>query len=439
MQGSAPPPSDRVVATLWRRGLVSSAMDYARAALGRRDRHHAVLQEQLEALRAGQELDDHGEDVPLTVELVGAMVDRYRYHEARCLLRAVAHEAAGPIGQLLDDALAPFPPGVDPSYEALHQLIAVGQAPSALRALGEVVEQMPEAPDWLSVPHRALRTLVSGEWRALLAPVEAVTRDTVLERLRLRDLEGALAAAEAAHADQLAGRLRRLHEASQAETGKPDDPEDQRTVPIEGIGMAMFQVRMGALQAADGSLRKLLRSNPDDEELRRILADVLAVRRALGAEVELMPPRVASVHWLSKTSRADGGKWSRGDDEAHPRYGDDDAEESTNVLNAAHEAELLLKLGKTEQALSVYKLLAIRHPQSDAYRARIVEIEALIEHNLQPVAYEVTAKHDLSALIEKSLPTGAKQHVDMRPTKKSFPRFAEMPDDGPTLVDEEQD
>lgn len=414
-------------------------MDLARAAIARNDSHQAVLSEQLEALRGGQPLREHEavEEPTIDLSLVGALVDRHRYYEARSLARAIdpgEEPAVETISGLLDQALAPFPAEADASYGSLLQLARVGQAPAARRALQEVMLQLPEVPDWLRERYRALSVLESGEWRNLLRPVAQVTRDTVLERLRARDLRGALGAARAAGAGELAERLERLLSAiDELSRQLPDeDPKDQRTLPMEGHGMAVFQLRMGALKPAESCLRKILELEPDDEVARELLPDVIAVRRALGAEVEPMPPRAASVHWLRKNRPAPTEGWASGDE--HASWADDETDENTNVLNAAHEAELLLKLGKTDQALNLYRLLAIRHPKSAAYRARIREIEALIEHNVGAVAVEVTARHDLKELIERSLPTGQRKSDMARPTTRDARPWEE--DDPPTIVDD---
>ncbi len=435
MSGGPLVASDRVVAALFGRGLASAAMDFARAAIARGDPRRAILAEQLDALRDGRGLGRAEEPpVALDLSLAHALVERHRYAEARCLLRAVeaAGERAPALRELLDRVLAPLPAEAEPSYEALLQLVGVGQASGALRALEEVLTELPDAPSWLRDRHAALAGLVRGAWREALAPVGSMTRETVLERLRERDLPGALEAARVSGAGELAERLSRLVEASAEEAEIVSDPRAAGTLPIEGRGMALFQLRMGALDAADGSLRRLLAADETDEGTRAILADVLEVRRALGDEVEPMPSRAASVHWLNKTRRADGGGWQPGV-ARYGRYGDDDADEPTDVLGAADEAELLLKLGKTEPALALYRVLAIRHPDRETYRARVAEIEALIAQNVAPAISEVTARHDLSALIEESLPTDVRRRLDARPTMPSLAAALDLPDDGPTL------
>ncbi|MEQ9078836.1 MAG: hypothetical protein RLP09_33530 [Sandaracinaceae bacterium] len=442
---SALPPVDELVIALWRRGDAASAAAFARAALLRHDRRSVRVRELLGLLEMGQPLAGEG-DAQLDLPLVGRLVDRHRYGEAHVLLRALGL-AQTPIGGQLDralsEALAPFPPEADPSFNAALNLIHAGQGPSALRALDEVVQHGGRPAPWLASRHRALAALVRGEWRR--APVPQVTRDTVIARLKARDLPGALEAAETAHARELAAVLRRLVEATERILAdQAPDSSDPETVPMEGHGLCELQIRMGVLSQADRGYRAILRERPEDERARAMLADVIAVREAIGETSDPVPPRRASVEWLSKKAPRKSTGWSAGGWSAggasgtqrNPRF-EDASEDSTDVLMASQEAELLLKLGRADQALSMYRLLAIRHPNQQSYRKRIAEIEAMIAQRLTTNAAEVTRRHDLRDLQAKAVPT--KPNVRLPHPDRDHPSLADDEFDPPTLIDEVRD
>lgn len=418
MSGPALPPSDRIVYALWRAGNVRAAMELATHALARNDRARGVLNELLGLLGRGEVLEaGSGPIPPLDMHLVVAMIDGYRYHEALCVLNAeelpASDKTASRIARLLEEALAPFPPAADPSFGAALHLVRAGQAPSALRALDEVVKQSPEPPVWLTAKQRALASLVRGTWKTDAARVEDMTRDTVIQRIRGRDLPGALEAAEAAGARELAAVLRRLvAETERVFTAESPTSDDPMTVPMEGHGLAEFHIRMGVLGEADRVYRKLLRKDARDERARALLCDVIALRCALGEDAEPLPKReMPSVDWLSKKQPKSKALWGSRSDRFR-RVEHDRFDESTGVLEASQEAELLLKLGKAEQALDVYRILAIRHPKQRTYQRRITEIEALIAQRMTPMQAEVTLSHDMRELSAKAVRTNPRLEID---------------------------
>jgi len=414
MPAPGPPRSDRIVVALWRKAQVQAAAELARHALARSDPARSVLHEQLDRLREGHSVDDELSVPALDFALVITHVEERRFHEAACLLGALefAEPGARRLGALLREALSPIPAGADPSFGALSELIRAGQAPSALRALEEVVRQTEPVPSWLSERCHALSLLVGGDWWRGPASVEQVTASTVLARLRERDLPGALEAAEVADAAMLAAVLRRLLE----ETGRTfeeaaQSPRDSAgTMPVEGLALGAFHLNMGMLSHAEAVYRRLIRDQGDDERTRALLADVIALRRALGEDAQPIPPRKrVSLHWLSKNKPKRAAEWGAGSDRAE--WAEESAfDESTEVLDAAQEAELLLQLGKADQALGMYRILASRHPKKTVYKRRIKEIEALIVERLAPVAAEVTDHHDLSALGATAVPTNPRLH-----------------------------
>ncbi|MBX3272199.1 MAG: hypothetical protein KF729_18185 [Sandaracinaceae bacterium] len=445
MSATSIPASDRIVVALWRAGQARAARQYAGHALARNDPARAVLHRLIEGLEGGAAPPDDGEVPPLDFALVVALVDRYRLHEAEVLLRIAGLGRGDPrgkrLGTLLEAALAPFPADADPSYSAALQLVRAGQAPSALRAIEEVLRQSVSPPEWLVRRQRALASLVRGPWWEGPEPVEQVTRDTVLERVRARDLPGALEAAERAKATELAGVLRRLvaeteHLFGEAPPGSMDEPQ---TIPMEGHGLGELHIRMGMFADADAVYRKILDKAPGDERARAVLTDLVALRRALGQDAAPVPAReISSVHWLSKKAPKRAAEWGAGPDTERDRFvrigAGDDGEDTTDVLAAADEAELLVKLGKADQALAMYRILAVRHPNKASYQRRIEEIEALAATRAGPLAEAVTARHDVSALLAQAVPTNPR--IEVKDIRARYARLAEVDaDDGETLVE----
>jgi hypothetical protein len=247
--------------------------------------------------------------------------------------------------------------------------------------------------------------------------------------LRARDLRGALDAAQHTGAHELAAVLARLIAATDLGGSDVRDEDDPETSPIEGHMYCAFQLRIGALEIADSGYRAILRKDPEDEKARARLSDVIEVRRALGDEPEPLPPRPARpMDWLRKNAPRAAGGWAQGP--SNPRFGEDTDEDTTGALEPAQEAELLLKLGNAEQALDVYRILAIRHPKQQVYLRRIVEIEALIAQRLaQAPVEEITVRTDLRALSARAIPTHPRIEIDQYATIQDE-------DDEPTQIDQ---
>lgn len=428
--GMSPPPNDRIAVSLFRIGAVPAAIEVAQLAIARGDARRIEAKVALERMKRGESPDDGREAPELDLALVGGLLDHGRMFEARAVLRAanVGGATASHLAQALDEALAPFPPEADPSFAAVLQLIRTGQAASAVRALDEVVRAAPP-PDWLAARHHALTTLLHGAWRDEAVPLPAVTRETVIARLKARDLPAALTAARTAGAVELAEVLTRLVGGSEGVMNESADSDDPETSPMAGHRLAEMHLRMGMLDEADRDYRRLIGHAPEDERARAMLADVIALRKAIGEPTEPLPPRAgASVDALKKNApRASGKGWAAGG--RYAKFGESEHEDSTAQLAAADEAELLLKLGKSEQALDMFRILAIRHPNQVAFRRRIVEIQALIAQRLTPIAEEATVQRDVSDLSAKAIPTSA--YVQL--PERAHPKFGE--EDDATTVD----
>ncbi|MCB9592177.1 MAG: hypothetical protein H6719_05540 [Sandaracinaceae bacterium] len=212
--------------------------------------------------------------------------------------------------------------------------------------------------------------------------------------------------------------------------------EPATTVPMEGHGLGEFHIRMGMLAEADKVYRKILEKDRHDERARLILGDLVSLRRALGDEADPVPAR-SSRRCTGSRRRgpARAAAWGTPTDPAdrYPRIGaQDEPDEPTDVLAAADEAELLLKLGKADQALAMYRLLAIRHPKRAAFQRRIEEIEALAAERAGPMAEAVTARHDMSALLAQAVPTNPR--IEVADLARLYPPIGDFDDDEPTAT-----
>jgi len=435
MSADGLPPTERIVHALWRAGKVRDASELAKHALARRDASADGLKAQLSRLGRGEQLLPLP-PLELDFALVVGLVERHRLHEAQTLLRATGLSRRDPRGRrlasVLADALSPLPADADPTFAAALHLVRAGQAPSALRALEEVVRLASAPPAWLQDRRRALSSLVRSDWWHAPEPVEAVTRDTVLARIRKRDLRGALKAAHEADAKELTGLLQRLVDVAERAFSDPNaEGDDPRTVPMEGRPLAQFHVGMGMLAQADAVYRAVLEEDWRDDDARVELADVIAVRRALGEEVDDLPPReISSVHWLDKNRAPRKADWGPGG-RSFPAPGD---EKNTDVLDAAEEAELLLDQGRAHEALDMYRILSIRHPNQRRYLERIGEIEALVAQGLAEDLGDITAPLDLTELPAEALPTDP-QVVITGELAERYPAYEDGDDAGQTLVD----
>src|SRR5690606_12429570 len=137
MSTPAVPPCDRIAIALWRCGAAQAAMELAYAAILRADPTWPACRDALERIQSGASPDDGGPAPVLDLALVAGMLELGQLYEARSVLHGarIGGPAALRLARTLDEALAPFPPEADPSFEAVLALVRAGQAASALRAL----------------------------------------------------------------------------------------------------------------------------------------------------------------------------------------------------------------------------------------------------------------------------------------------------------------
>jgi hypothetical protein len=165
-------------------------------------------------------------------------------------------------------------------------------------------------------------------------------------------------------------------------------PSKAGTVPLEGAGLALLQLRMGNFQDAERLLRGIVVSSPADHVARDRLSDVLVLRRAIedveGDEPEpLELAKTPAPDWLNKRGpRASPEGWaaaapSKGASQSSSASWGDDEDGSTSVIRPDEEAELHMKSGHPERAIEIYEMLITRYPDKPRFRARLDEVRAM--------------------------------------------------------------
>jgi tetratricopeptide (TPR) repeat protein len=383
MANPLPPASTDVARALLEAGGAAAARRVLEAAR----RRSGIEGEAARRLLARLERGDGPEPsvLPLDLALVRDLLDRERLVEAQAVIAYVpASTEARRIAELLSIAMGDGPARAEAEDEARLQalagLIEVGHVGLARQALREVVDARPDLPAWLIERLTAIEQLLDGSYaRAVEDPGEG--RASVLAHLEARDLFEALRAARAAEDGELLEPLERLVDALQRPSESPAVPDRERgdsTEELPLVGVAELQLRMGRLEEAEGCYRRHLADHPDDERALARVRDIGRLRRALGESVLPLPPRrtaspaVASKKTPPRTNRhawrADGGR---------PSFHEGRVD-VTGRLDAAREAELMVRLGRIVEARFVYRLLAMRTPDDPAIAARLEELEALL-------------------------------------------------------------
>ncbi|MGF1467901.1 MAG: hypothetical protein ACFCGT_17410 [Sandaracinaceae bacterium] len=384
MTEPTPPPMHQLGLHLWRDGAVEDARELFSWGQRRRGADGARCRALLEALEAGREPPE-APPVEVSLARVGELLDAERLHEARAFLRGsgLDQEAdAVRLAFLLDQALAPVPPGADPSFEAVLELVGAGHASTARRAMQNVLERDEGGPAWLVERSTALAQLLDGRWASPSDPAPRPTRGPVVERLRENDLPGALQAARRIGAEDLISILERLVAGSERVSGQRLADVDPAAEPT-GHRLAELHLREGHLGLAALAYEEIRQEHPDDERAISRLADIADLRRVLGQATPPPPPRAArsgSALRKSGPRKLNPHAWSAAG--GRPSFLAR-ADDETQALDAAREAELLLQLGKAEEALLVYRILCVRAPDESAYRQRLAEIEAVVEARAQ--------------------------------------------------------
>lgn len=260
-------------------------------------------------------------------------------------------------------------------------------------------------------------------------------RTAIAGRIAARDLPGALATARDAAAGE-PGRtemivaLARLVAATERLDHEAPVPS-KGTVPLDGHGFVLFQLRMGNLGDAERALRQIVVDRANDHLAQERLRDVILVRSAIESGAGASEPPAAPAGWLDKRkARPTGEGWAPVVKDPAPSPPGGWEEVETNVLRPEQEAELLLRSGQPLRALETYRRVLARDPGRAQIAARVREIEALLEEGRAPIPGEATVQRDVRALADSR---------DARPSRAVAPEPAiegELPaiaDDDPTL------
>lgn len=414
------PSLDHIARALLMRGSRDAAIALLEAATARGGDDKARCEILLAALRARPTDRVSGPPITLDADLVEELASTGRIREARAVASGIdiGRTALGvEIARALDHVCADPQLLGAPWRDRWEEVLGKGSL-SALSALERDVGSGVRVPPWLrermEISGRLLRgfSLTSStdvkEPAADEGPeLPEENRRELAGLMARRDLPGALRAARrladagVAGASEVAIVLSRLLAAAERAQAN-DQALSSATLPMEGPGLALLQVRMGNLDEAERGFRRFVLESPSDHVSREHLADLVALRRALGPPDGLSPPRPApppakdrtpAPEWLDKKKGKAGVEgWA-----ARPKpeaVGVDlfDDDPSTAVMRSDHEAELLLKAGHPERARQLYAQLALRFPDKPRFAERLAQIEEMIEEKTSLIASEPTVR-----------------------------------------------
>lgn len=397
------PSIEHVARALLVQGARDAAIDLLEAAIARAADDRPRCEALLNAVRSRPHDRVSGPPLALDAVLVETLAAHGRLVEAWAVTRgaSVGNTVAG---VEIADALAAVMQPVDvpePWRSRWMEIVATGSAPGITAIERQVLggEVVPAALiERLRIAWRLLR----GYWASGAAddhasvPLPPEVRRAVRQRLETRDLIGALAAIRSAvestpAAAPVAMALARLIAATErliSEEG-PTRSTNGSTLPLEGPGLALLQVRMGNFDEAERGFRRIVVERAADHVSRDRLADLLVVRRAIddpgdddvdAAADALALAKTPSPDWLNKRVRkASVEGWAsstRARPSTTPSWSDDD--QSTSVIRPDEEAELHIKAGAPDKALAIYRRLVERYPDRPRFRARLTEVETML-------------------------------------------------------------
>ena len=437
------PPLDHIARALLVRGARDEAIAFLESALARGGDDRPRCEALLSAIRARPNDRVGGPPIKLDASLVEALAERGRLGEARQVARAVLakKEGAAPLLEALervhdDDSALP-----EPWRGRWRELLAKG----SLSVLGAIERELGSGPPWLvervGIVARLLRgfsTQPSGP-EIGFAPIGEGLRASIRRALEARDLLAALSAVRSAPGEpgaiELAAALARLVAATE-KLLEEQGPQGNSTMPMEGHGVALFQLRMGNLAEAERAFRRIVLEQASDHVARERLADIIQLRRAVeppgveearaedGQRATMPGDKTPAPDWLNKRQRKPSVEgWLKGG-KKEPAASEWDNDVATSVLKADQEAELHLRAGQPERALQIYLKLVDRNPGNAQYARRAKEIEAMIAERRVPIAGEATVQRDLSAIRDDAM---ARRSMPFARTAPSAPELPAIP------------
>lgn len=442
------------------RGSRDVAIALLEVAIARGGDDRARCEMLLAALRARPTDRVSGPPLSLDAELVEALAAAGRLREARVVAGGIdiGRSSLGvEIGRALEHVCAD-PQLLGPPWSSRWEEVVGKGSLVALSGIEREGKAGVRVPAWLrdrlDVAGRLLRgfSLTSstdvGERASPDGPdLPEDVRRTLAGLVARRDLPNALrqarlaAEADAPGAAAVAAVLARLVAATER-AAAAEAALSTATLPMEGPGLALMQLRMGNLDQAEKGFRRVALESPSDHVSSEHLSDLVALRRALapteqrisrapgvegsdgrGRKIELPPapgtPSIGGVGgasspggtpslgsaplekdrtpapgWLDKKKGKPGGVegWA-----ARPKEGPSgadmwDEDPSTAVMRADHEAELLLKAGHPTRARQLYAKLLGQFPENARFAERLSQIDAMIAEKTALIASEPTIR-----------------------------------------------
>jgi hypothetical protein len=390
---------EHLARALLMRGAREPALMLLRAACRRGGEERARCAALLAAVESRPSDRVSGPPISIDASLVEALASAGRLEEARALALGgdVTRSVAGAeIAAALEEVFAPCEDWPQAWRRRWNDALASGSAP-ALAAIEREASVAREPPPVLGSRARLALRLLRGfsltgntEIRELDGDVavpwlDEPSRLRIRARLDASNLGGAVREAHALAfegapgAAHLAALLGRLAEASDRAQQEPARGAPTATLPLDGHGLALFQLRMGNVEDSLQIVRARAAEGPDDLATRELLTDLEALARALRGDLpaaaETPPPRATGA--LDKRGRRAGaGGWAPA--KAPPSAADWGDDESTSVMKADREAELHVEAGHLRRALELYEQLCREHPERPQFAARRRALEATL-------------------------------------------------------------
>ncbi|UJR80621.1 hypothetical protein [Sandaracinus amylolyticus] len=436
------PPIDHVARALVAEGARDHAMLLLESAARRSGPDRGRCEALLGAMRARPQDSPSGPMVLLDAGLAEALAAAGMLVEARAVARGarIAARGAVELAAALDQVLEDPPSTLAGAQRARWDEAIAG----SVAALDPLERELAVCDAWLRARVPLAARLLRGF--SVHAPTAAGASDEVViprlpeplrvaiaERVADRDLPGALAIARSAPVDapEIVAVLARIVAATER-IGDEPPVAIKGTVPLSGQGFVVFQMRMGNLAEAERALRRMVLEQANDHVARERLRDLIALRGAIDASrvIASEPPKPAG--WLDKRkARPTGEGWVPGakSTPVPPPKNEWDDEVATGVLLPEQEAELVLRSGRPERALEMYRTLLALNPARVALAAKVRDLELMIARGDAPLPGEATVRRDVSDIAHAR--EARRSYVAVEPPTEETPL---IDDDEPTLL-----
>lgn len=343
------PPIDHIARELWKRGAREAALDLLRACVMRDPtaRASAAL---LRAVEARPDASVSGPEIELDLVLVDALAGQGMILEARALLvgtKLAITSEGQDRAARYDTVLATVPAELDKRWHEVMEQVHLGAGRHALTLIENEEANGNAAPPWMISRRDSLREILS---------VTAVDRPSVRPP-----------GSQSRHA--VGVNPTEMMQTQQEETTKISKPMRKASLELvteeQGVAPTMALSEVTVNETTQPALRK------------------------------------------RRPSQAPGGTYAR---KVSPS-GTDLGEAATTNLSLDQEAELLVRQGYPEQALTLYRALMTQPGYDPRLDTRCAELEMLIAERAAPVPNEVTVRRQDAALLRAATRTDAMPSV----------------------------